>query len=193
MLFFFQGRDGYGQKKPNCHIANGDIEKLDISIFNEDDLKEHQAKVLVILGKYAGFRGSKEPTYLKKDQFTFGTFARDSPIFPSKKYIAIRYMDEDKTNKLNLSTNHLREIENCRLPILSDGTKGDLKNDAGGAISRLRTKVPNTTSDRVFLRISKGGAQFIKQPIGANTVRSRYAFAFKKWAFLIGRPSNHML
>ena len=102
-------------------------------------------------------------------------------------------MDEDKTNKLNLSTNHLREIENCRLPILSDGTKGDLKNDAGGAISRLLTKVPNTKSDRVFLRISKGGAQFIKQPIGANTVRSRYAFAFKKWAFLIGRPSNHML
>ena len=66
-------------------------------------------------------------------------------------------MDEEKTNKLNLSTNHLREIENCRLPILSDGTKGDLKNDAGGAISRLLAKVPNTKCDRVFLRILKSG------------------------------------
>ena len=82
-----------------------------------------------------------------KDQLSFGTFQFDHPIFPSSEFIAVRYMDEDKTNKLNLAINHFCEIENCRSPIISDCATGDVKSDAGGAITRLLKKVINTKSN----------------------------------------------
>ena len=135
-------------------------------------------KCLVVLGAYLGMRGSQEPTFLKRSQFSFGRFEEQNPSFHGKEFIALEYMDEDKTNKLNVANSHLREIERCRLPVLSNGKDGDVKNDAGGCLARFYKKLPDSKNDRFFLRIKKDGSGFTMQPIGVNTIRSLYKSAF---------------
>ena len=94
-------------------------------------------KCLIVLGAFFGMRGSQEPTFLKKSQFSFGRFEDSHPSFPGKDFIALDYMDEDKTHKLNVVNSRLREIERYRLPILSDGKTGNVKNYAGGCLARF--------------------------------------------------------
>ena len=44
-LFFLKGYMGFGQRNKNARIADEDLEKIDISKFNEDNLEEHQQKI----------------------------------------------------------------------------------------------------------------------------------------------------
>ena len=50
--FTLKGSDGYGKKDENFTISEDDAEKLDLAVFNEDDLEQHQQKIFVGCGLF---------------------------------------------------------------------------------------------------------------------------------------------
>ena len=64
-------------KAEGCQLKANDVEKFDLSIFNETDLRQHMMKVLFDCGLYAAFCGPQEHTQLSKSQLSFGTYAKD--------------------------------------------------------------------------------------------------------------------
>ena len=53
-------------------MSEEDIEKIDLSIFDETNLPEHQMKIAVGLGSFIGWRGNNEQVKMTKDMITSG-------------------------------------------------------------------------------------------------------------------------
>jgi hypothetical protein len=95
------------QKNENARIANEDFDKLCISKFREDDLLEHQAKVIFAMGFLLGLRGNREHTYMKRSQICNGIFESDHPSFVSYEYWGISHFDSDKCHKVGKKSGYV--------------------------------------------------------------------------------------
>ena len=153
-----------------------------LSKFDESNLQEHQAKVLFGCGCLMGFRGGEEHTYLKRSQITSGKFPDDHPSFPGNEWWGLAFFDKTKTHKFDMNQVYVEDMDDLlRFPVLSDGMKGDLDRDFGGALKRYCEKLPpNTKEDRFYIHINKKTNRFKpNHPIGKNTIREIFKTAFK--------------
>ena len=62
-----------------------------------------------------------------------------------------------------------------KFPVLSDGKKGDVRNDIGGAIKRFMSLLPESVkNNRFYKRVTKDNLFFANQVLGKNTIRNRF-------------------
>ena len=85
-----------------CENEEEDINKIDISKLSEDDLYEHQCKVLIIFGMCFGFRGDQEHTFLTMPEIGHGFFPNNHPLYPGKEWWGLSFIKKDKKAKLSL-------------------------------------------------------------------------------------------
>ena len=136
-----------------------------MSVFDETNLIEFQEKLLVGFGSLFGFRGSSEHVLLTINMIGHGFFTDDHPLCPGMEWWGIKHISKDKRHKLGLHTAHVKETEDDigKFPVLSDGKKGDVRNDIGGAIKRFMAILPQgTKSNRFYKRVSKDNVFFFK-------------------------------
>jgi hypothetical protein len=118
-------------------------------------------KLLISFGSCFGFCGSKEHTYLKKDQIGHGHYADDHLAFPGYEWWGHNWMNNDKMQVLSLRNSHVSDMQDYgTFPVLSDGVNSDMVYDVGGAIKRLFLALPGDGSDRFYRRISKDGSSW---------------------------------
>ena len=70
-----------------------------------------------------------------------------------------------------------------RFPVLSDGKKGDVSNDFGGALLRLKMKIPDSKkTNRFYRQVKKQNKKSLNanSVLGKGTIRKRMLGAFKK-------------
>ena len=112
-----------------------------------------------------------------------GYFTNDHPIFPGMEWWGIKHISKDKGRKLGLHTLHVKETEDDigKFPVLSDGKKGDVRNDIGGAIKRFMSLLPESVkNNRFYKRVTKDNLFFANQVLGKNTIRNRFRSAFER-------------
>ena len=93
------------------------VKDLDLSIFNLDDIVEHQKCLMVVWGAFGGFRGNKEHTYLERHHIISGVFPSNHPR-SGQSFWTIQNM-EDKTNKLTTTNTTLtrKEVNQPKIPV----------------------------------------------------------------------------
>ena len=161
---------------------------IDLSMFNEDDPREHQMKLLFGCGIMFGFRGSDEHTNLEVRNITRGDFASGHP-YAGYEYYGIEGLT-DKTLKLTSFNSHVRDnTDYMRLPVMDDDpTSSDLP----GSFKRFLTKLA-PGQIRIYCKVlppslrSKDGPyenQFFypNNPLGRNTINQ----LFKDGARILG-------
>ena len=111
---------------------------LDLAKIDEKPLRNKQIKLMIGFGALMGFRGSDEHTYLKWHQIGSGFFPANHPKWPNVEWWGLTCFLNDKASKLNSKNDFVREMSEAldRFPVLSDGIKGDVSHDFGGAIKR---------------------------------------------------------
>ena len=163
---------GYGRKNPNRRLTEEDSARIDFGVFDLNDLHQLQELILIGMSGLMGFRGSQEHTDLRVEQIVSGTFPSNHPLFPNIEWWGISHMNKDKTSRLNLSTNHVRDTEGvfCRFPVLQDQPDKNF----GGALKRYRNLIPHSKkTTRAHRRISKDGTRYLSDsPIGKTKIRS---------------------
>ena len=86
-----QGHQGYGRKNENCHFAEEDFRKFDLSKFDERNLEDHQMKVLVCFGSLFGLHGNNRHTNLMVEQISEGYYQANHPsLFPNLTYRGLK-------------------------------------------------------------------------------------------------------
>ena len=96
---------------------------------------------MTALGLNAGFRGNTEHTQLLLHQVTEFKYAANHPLFANHQGVRINAIS-DKTHHLDMGTGKKRDTKGVwDFPVLSDGVNGDVKNDVGGTVLRLKAKV----------------------------------------------------
>ena len=129
-----------------------------MSVFNENDLIQFQEKLLVGFGSLFGFRGSSKHVNLTLSMIGNGNFTNDHPLFPGMEWWGIKHISKDKRHKLGLHMLHVKETEDDigKFPVLSDGKKGDVRNDIGRAIKRFMSLLPESVkNNRFYKRVTK--------------------------------------
>lgn len=152
-----------------------------MTIFDEDDLVQLQEKALMICGTKMGFRGSKEHTFLTTDQIISGHFPKDHPDYPGMLWASVKYFSEDKVCKLSISKSHVRTMGEamCRLPVFSDGKTGDVANDFGGPLLRLKAKLPQCKTDRLYHEVNAKTNTFCTEAVlGKDKILARCRSAY---------------
>ena len=107
-------------KAEGCQLKANDVEKIDLSLFDESVLREHQMKVLFGSGLYACFRGSQEHAMFSTSQLEFGTYSQDFQTVELRgtRYVSISSILADKTHSLSITNSYVRDMENqLRFPI----------------------------------------------------------------------------
>lgn len=87
-----------------------------------------------------------------------GYFTNDHSLFPAIEWWRIQHISKDKRHKLGLHTSHAKETEDYigKFPVLSDGKKGVVMNDIGGAIKIFISLLPESVNNNCFYkRITK--------------------------------------
>ena len=75
------GDEGYGARNPNCEMTEEESYKIDLSKFDETDLRQLQIKLMVGFGALMGFRGNNEHTNLMFSQIGHGFFPPNHPVY----------------------------------------------------------------------------------------------------------------
>ena len=141
---------------------------------------------MMALGLNAGFRGNSEHTNLLLHQVKVFTYAADHPLFPNHQGVRIDDIS-DKTHKLDMGTGKKRETNGVMdFPVLSDGVNGNVKNDVGGTVLRLKAKIEalppskkENAKHRFYRQVSKKNKFLVNNPLGASSVRKRIQYAYK--------------
>ena len=187
-MVFYIFQDGFATKDKNCKMTDDDMQKIDISVFDENDLEQFQEKMLIIFSCCVGFRGSTEHAGLLTSQIGSGTFPSDHPTYPNQEWCGLLHFGDEKTHKLSFATSHTRETPEGlgRFPVLSQHVSDDpliRKKDAGGAIKRYLALLPPTEHghSRFYRRINKNlTAYLVNQVLGKNKIRCRFQSGFKR-------------
>ena len=80
-------------------------------------------KCLFGTGLYGCFRGNQEHAELSLDQIEFGVFPQDFECEELRgvRYIAIKYMGNEKAHKITVTNSYVRDMENLlRFPIFEN-------------------------------------------------------------------------
>jgi hypothetical protein len=167
-------------------MTNDDMQKIDISVFDENDLQQHQEKMLIIFSCCVGFRGSNEHAGLLTSQIGSGTFPANHPTYPNQEWCGLLNFGNEKTHKLSFATSHTRESPEGlgQFPVLSVEESDDpaiRKKDAGGSIKRFLAKLPTSEHGRFYLRINKNRTAFLaNQVLGKGKIRTYFQSGFKR-------------
>ena len=108
--FLFKGDEGFGVRDPNCEMTEEEMEKVDLSKFDESDSRQLQIKLMVGYGSFFGFRGNEEHAMLSFSQIGSGTFPANHPTFPSIERRGLTLFANYKTQKLYSSNSHVRVL-----------------------------------------------------------------------------------
>ena len=121
-----------GRKNSNCAITEEDSDRIQLNHFNENILKHHQMKMVVILGSCYGLRGSKESSSLTQDNVAAGKYPNSYQGFPGVEWYGLTGLS-DKTLQLSFSNHHLRDTEDfMKRPILPDNLSCDVGEEETG-------------------------------------------------------------
>lgn len=184
MFIIFQKR--FGENKA-YRIKPSDFSKIKLGTFDENDLKQHQLKILVGCGIYFGFRGIGEHTYLTIDMIIQGKF-ETGHVFEDYDFVGIGSMI-DKSNQLSRTQSYKRDTSNLmRMPIIDNKPESD---DFGGSFVRLLNKVKKNKKNleeknRFYLRPEKDGKEFSSGVLGHNKIRDYMKDAAK----ILGIPQQ---
>ena len=110
----------YGVKNKNCQLTASDVEKIDLTKFDESIHVQHIMKCLFGCGLYGCFRGGKEHSELSIAQISFGVFPSDFPTvgLRGKRYVCITFFANEKTHKISVHNSYVRDTEDVlRFPI----------------------------------------------------------------------------
>jgi hypothetical protein len=159
--------------------------QIDITVFDENNVYQHQQKTLIICGLYNAFRGSKEHAELLVANVVEGTFEAGHEL-EGLPWIGFNNM-LDKATKLSLTNPIMRQTANCmRLPVDIDD-----QSSPGGSIKRYTTKLhplqerfycrkATAAQKSNYVRQGQDSAEMsFKQPIGVNTINAMMKDACK--------------
>ena len=110
----------YGKLTEGTRLSEEDSRKiLDLSGFDESDLRQFQMKMIFYFGSLNGFRGGQEHALLKVDQIRYGEYGPNSPLYHEKNYIGYEG-GIDKTHKLTMNQSYKRDMKMIpRVPVSS--------------------------------------------------------------------------
>ena len=115
-----------------------DINKIDLTIFDENDPEEHMIKLLFICGIFFGFRGSEEHVKMECRRLTSGVF----PVghkWAGYTWYGIDFII-DKSNHLSIYKPYVRSIDDTlmKLPVMGNDPTST---DPGGTLQRFLAKL----------------------------------------------------
>ena len=176
--------ESYGTDQNRAVMAGvSTVKDLDLSIFNLDDIVEHQKCLMVVWGAFGGFRGNKEHTYLERHHIISGVFPSNHPR-SGQSFWTIQNM-EDKTNKLTTTNTTLTRKEANQPKIPVDSIPGQIISKYLEKLSPGQTRIyckPATIAQK-FKFLGQGHPNAVmspNQPIGINTIRSMLNDACKQ-------------
>ena len=179
-----------------CQLSAIDVEKIKLEVFNEEDTRQHQMKLLFGCGFYAAFRGSSEHTYFCKDQVTFGTYPvnYENDLLAGKPYVAIDNFANDKTKTITCTNSYSRDTSDVlRFPV-------EIENMAcfGGTIARYYKKL-SPGQVRMYCRVASreyrkkmgiegfpDAAFYPQRHLGRNSI----ADLFREGGAILGLPEG---
>ena len=177
---------GYAVKDAKCTMSHDDINKIDLTVFDENDPEQHIIKLLFICGIFFGFRGESEHTGLECRRLTSGVF----PVghkWAGCQWFGIDFLI-DKSNKLSIHRPYVRSIEDTQMkvPVIGNDPKAT---DPGGCIKRFLEKLsPGQTRlyckvvPKEYRRTGEDRLFYSNQPMGKDSIKA----LFKKGAMLMG-------
>ena len=183
--FFY--KYGYAVKDSKCTMSHDDINKIDLSLLDEDNPEEHIIKMLFICGIFFGFRGEVEHTMLEVRRITSGVFP-EGHKWAGIQWFGIDFII-DKSNHLSIHKPYVRSIEDTQMkvPVIGDDPK---MSDPGGCIKRFLDKLAPGQL-RLYCRVlskksrSKEGETRLfspNQPMGKDSIKA----LFRKGAKIMG-------
>ena len=101
------GQQGTEKLDPTKRLDESAQEKIDLSLFDESDPRQHQMKLLVGCGIYFGLRGNIEHTDLDVSNITHGAFSSNHPFY-GHIFFGIDNL-QDKTHKLSMFKDRVRD------------------------------------------------------------------------------------
>eukprot|EP00986_Skeletonema_menzelii_P017420 scaffold19380_cov81-Skeletonema_menzelii.AAC.2 len=153
------------------------VSQLDLQVFDEDDLPQHQKKCMVVFGTYFAFRGATEHTNLLVSQVELGYFERGHPL-EGQEFVRVNNI-VDKSHQLSMRNTVKRDTKNMmRIPV----NRSDIC-DPGGTIARFLDKLspgqkrfycnPASRNERMKFHLSGHpyASMSPSKPIGVNTLR----------------------
>ena len=146
-----------------------------ITMFDENDLHQHQMKMITIFGIFFGLRGNKENTFLLVSNISQGWYHEGHVSFAGLEWYGLKDLT-DKTKKINLQNSFARDKEDfCKYPVLDN-----LLEDVGGSIKRFLAKLPKgKAGNRFYRKISKDKTKFCNQVLGEKSIRDLNKEAFR--------------
>ena len=121
-----------------CTVKKEDEAKLfKITMFDKNNLHQHQMKMITIFGIFYGLRGNKENTFLLVSNISQGWYDKGHLSFAGLEWHGLKDLT-DKTKRINLKNSFARYKEGfCKYPVLDN-----LLEDVGGSIKRFLSKLP---------------------------------------------------
>lgn len=145
--------------------------------YDETKLIEFVKKMLLINGRFLGFRGNQEHYDLRVDHIGSGIFPKSIKIFGGMEYCGVVTFPQHKTKKLGMSSSYLKDFENVgTFPVLPHLPEQDI----GGAYKRFVALLPKDSKcKKFFRRINKKENKFYaNMPMGPDTIRKLGQEAF---------------
>ena len=169
-------------------MSEENMEKLDISVFDESDLVQFQEKILIIFSTCVGLRGCQEHTDMLRSQIGCGVYPSNHPDYPNYEWWGLLNYGTEKTHKLSLATDHVRSTHEGigKFPVLSD--KAGVVGDIGGAIKRFCALQPpdgKKKNPRLYRKVNKAGTEYLPDNfLGIAMIRKRFQGGYKRMGFL---------
>ena len=124
LFFLNQQPEHYAVKRKNI-ILPSDVEKVKLSIFDENDPIQHIQKVLTGCRIYFAFRGCDEYSYLRQSDAYCGYFEPEH-AYAGQKFVGIGGLKHNKKHKVSTHNNYVRNMENImRIPVLDENSPDD--------------------------------------------------------------------
>ena len=124
---------------------------FDFTHFDESDNKQHASACSRVLSTCYRLRDSDKKIKLDKHQFEISQFPKEHDQFPSLQYVALTHLKPTKNDRLSYRKPYLTEFDKKgRLPVLSNGSEGDVARDAGGKLLRWLEKLEDNDQCQRF-------------------------------------------
>ena len=183
---------GYGKPNQNRRLLHEDRKKVQLSMFDESDPRQHQMKILFECGAKFGFRGSQEHVFLELSHVRRGEYEAGHPMEGYTYYGFGGF--QDKTHKLNLNNVYLPNDDDLmRCPLV----EGDPENLAWSIEKYLDKCTPGQT--RFYCKkmsknakekyVSNGGNQIHEFMANVPLGKTKIKELFDEGAKLLGLNS----
>ena len=183
-------------KNDNCQMKAQDVEKIDLSRFNEGVLKEHMMKIMFGCGLYAAFRGSKEHVFFAHSMVSFGQYPLEFEMqeLQGKRFVYISNMPTDKTHTLSVTNSYTHDMGSLlRFPIVPEdpadfgaSLERYVRKMAPGQLRMYCREAPQGKKAEMTLQGFPEAEMYPDSPLG-KTILNSY---FKEGARILGLPES---